>query len=174
MLFFELIAVFLFDVPYNGHYGLEYAITFYLNLSNQTHIETDNFIIEVPKFSWYKRSKDQNYFIGLSEEINNSRYLPSIGHVDLSDSNCSLDIVFPVLCKTPPRYFEETINSWEAEIYECQSKEDNNKTERFIKYKCECFWLSDLDILRPQYDTFFKGVLLKDQNASNHNAIAPR
>ncbi|MDR0664627.1 MAG: hypothetical protein LBF86_03800 [Helicobacteraceae bacterium] len=105
MLLIELIAFFLIDTPYEGHYGVEYATVYYLNLFNETHIETEKFVIETPKFTWRKRSKDQNYFIGLFEEVNNSRDFPSIGHVDLSDSNCSLEIVFPVFLQNSSKIF---------------------------------------------------------------------
>jgi hypothetical protein len=160
----EFIAVLLLYVPYKGHYGLEYATIYYINLSNETHIETENFVIEIPKFSWRKYSKDHNYFIGLYEETDNLRGTPWMSHIDLSDDNCSLEIVFPALCKTDPKYFIKSINGWEAEIYECEDKEDDNYSRRFIKYKCEFFWLSPYaEFLKPQYDEFFEGVRLKTQ-----------
>ncbi|MDR2151517.1 MAG: hypothetical protein LBO72_01740 [Helicobacteraceae bacterium] len=160
----EFIAILLFDIPYNGHYGLEYAAIYYMNLSSETHIETENFIIEVPKFSWRKYSKDQNSFRGLYGKADDLRGIPLVAHVDLSDSNCSLEIIFPALCKTDPKYFVETINGWKAEIYECEDKEYDDYPTRFIKYKCESFWLSPyLEFLKPQYDEFFEGVRLKTQ-----------
>jgi hypothetical protein len=148
---------------------------FSINLFRQTHFETKNFIIDVPKFHWVGNDRQDNVsilFVGLPMTIEGleKKISPMIDLHKLNDVGISIRLEsLGMFCDESFEKTMQKINDWEAEVYICTTKSKADLMIRHIMYKDEAFhmfyYVQDKNVFenfQKQYDKFFEGVRLKE------------
>jgi hypothetical protein len=163
-------------------------VWFQQNIFQQTKFETKNFIIDVPKFHWIGKYKDNNssgqlFFIGIPVDLsknslfNSSFFSHFFGNKDYTVlpimvlDNFTDDTLeaLKIYCDESLEKTTQKINNWEAEVYSCVTKSRSDLVDKHIVYKGEDFYTFyysyDVDIFnnfQSQYNKFFEGVRLKE------------
>jgi hypothetical protein len=137
---------------------------FTLNLFRQTKFETENFIIDLPKFYWSGRKSEKSasviYFLGTPAKLNGDKVSPAIILEKYDDDRlkASMELCDKLFIKSC-----RTINGKEADVYQCEGSKDNysalyvvRNNEMLITYTHKAH------IFKRQYEVFFENVRLKD------------
>jgi hypothetical protein len=166
-----------------NHYAQIFS--FIRNSFYGTHIETDNFAIDIGKTEWFfLRGNDMVTFGGnyvytneiLSANLSkvskklygevpadmlfsdDKGFFPIVKLEKITDKTYKFFYILDVSCNKSYKQ----INDWDATIYDCKTEYDN-VPKRYITYKNEVFiLLFYIDIFQSQYDKFFEGVRLKE------------
>jgi hypothetical protein len=155
----------------------KYIDYFNLNIFYQSKFETKHFIIDLPKFYWIGKYREDNslpFFMGISIDFSKNVFfrgstlfddekytvLPIIVFDNFSD--ISLEAL-TALCDKSFVKSTQKINNWEAVIYDCLTTGYEHSRARYYIYKDEVFHTyTYIDAFKSQYDKFFEGVRLKE------------
>lgn len=147
-----------------GFHGGHYAFYFLHNFFKDRKIETEHFIIDLPKHKWLRFPINKEYlFKALPIEINKKLVGLEIYHEYIKDTEEMIDAINK-LCDSKLRLTAQEMNNWKAEIYYCVTSSSSDIPIRYVIYENEIFiTYSYIDEFKLQYDDFFKHVWLKEK-----------
>jgi hypothetical protein len=155
----------------------KYMFNFGWNMIRQSTFETENFIIDLPKFHWfgqYRRNSTLPFFMGISIDLSKNVFFKGSTLFDDKKYTVSPIIVFDDLNENSLKAIEticdvsfakstQKINNFEMDIYDCLTAGYESNPARYYVYKNEVFHTyTFIDAFKPQYDKFFEGVWLKE------------